>query len=321
MTVSRVINGHDNVKKETREKVIKAIEELSYYPNAAARALNMNRTNVLGIIVPHDDYFFSSHYFVELLFSIEKRVKSRNYNLIFNISTAKSELRDYAILYKERKVDGLIIIAPLIGDIFIEKLIDENVPFVLVNGRHGKSDIDFVDVNNIKGAEEVISYLVELGHRRIGFISGKLNVINGRHRLQGYKKALKYHHIDLDEKLIYEGNWSADSGYQALSHFLTLDPPPTAIFCSNDLIAMGVIKAANNHHLKIPDDISIVGFDDIHLASFTTPSLTTMRQPIEMVGKRAADIIIDSLTGKLKNKEKVILDPELIVRSSCRKII
>jgi len=314
MTVSRVINGHNNVKKETREKVLKAIHELGYYPNAAARALNRNKTNVIGIIVPYYEHFLSAPYFVELLLEVEKYVALRGYDLIFNTSKTK----DYTILYKQRKVDGLIIVAPSIHEKSLEKLVYEHIPFVIVGGMEENKYINYVDIDNFKGMRQAVGYLLNLGHKRIGIVTGILHVIDGKQRLDGYITTLKSHGIDIDENLIFHGNFTEKSGYEALYHFLSLKHPPTAIFCSNDHMALGVYKAAHEKNITIPDDLSVIGFDDIHLTSYITPPLTTIRQPIDKLGRTTARLLIDCIEKKLTAVRKIVIEPKLIIRLSCR---
>jgi len=321
MTVSRVINGHNNVKKETKEKVLKAIMELGYYPNAAARALNRNKTNVIGIIVPYYEHYLASPYFVELLLEIEKHMALKGYDLIFNTSkTKKFSHNDYSILYKQRKVDGLIILAPSIHEKSLEKLVYENIPFVIVGGMEENKYINCVDIDNIKGTREAVQYLLNLGHRRIGLVAGILYVMDGRQRLQGYIDTLNSHNIEIDNDLIFKGDFTEKSGYDALYYFFSLKLPPTAIFCSNDHMAVGLYKAAHEKNIKIPDDLSVIGFDDIKLASFLTPPLTTIKQPIDTLGKTTAELIIDYIEKKLNTIKKIIIPPKLIIRSSCRPI-
>jgi LacI family transcriptional regulator len=316
MTVSRVINGADNVRPETREKVLKAIGELSYYPNAAARALNRNRSYVLEVLIPHEDYFYSSEYFSELIFGIEKVVHDSDYNLIFN-TYDPARGTEYALLYKQRKVDGLVIVAPASNDRTIVELHEESVPFVLVNGRVDDLEVRFVDVDNVAGAFQAVQYLYDLGHRRIGIITGNLLVMNARHRLQGYLDFLSARGLPDAQQWIFRGNWSEESGYAGFSHLMNLKDPPTAIFCSNDLMAIGAMRAAADIGVGIPETVSIVGYDDIRLASFVIPRLTTIRQPIDRVGKTAAELLLRLLSGKEDHPRQVMLQPELIVRKSC----
>lgn len=316
MTVSRVINGAENVRPETREKVLQAISELSYYPNAAARALNRNRANVLEILIPHEDYFYSSEYFSELIFGIEKVVHDSDYNLIFN--TYDPGLgAEYAVLYKQRKVDGLLIVAPASIDRTIVKLHEESVPFVLVNGRVDDLEVSFVDVDNVTGAFLAVQYLYDLGHRRIGIITGNLLVINARHRLEGYLTFLSQHGFHDPEQWIFRGNWSEESGYAGFCHLVNLKNPPSAIFCSSDLMAIGAMRAAADMGVGIPEMVSIVGYDDIRLSSFVNPRLTTIRQPIDLVGKTAVELLLRSIDGQEGSPQQVVFQPELVVRKSC----
>ncbi len=316
MTVSRVINGAENVRPETREKVLEAIRELSYYPNAAARALNRNRANVLEILIPHEDYFYSSEYFSELTFGIEKVVHDSEYNLIFNTYDPGSGA-EYALLYKQRKVDGLLIVAPASTDRTIARLQEESVPFVLINGRVDDLEVSFVDVDNVAGAFLAVQYLYDLGHRRIGIITGNLLVVNARHRLGGYLGFLSEHGITESDRWTYEGNWSEESGYAGFSHLVNLKNPPSAIFCSNDLMAIGAMRAAADMGVEIPKSVSIVGYDDIRLSSFVNPRLTTIHQPIDLVGKTAVEVLLRALSGRESSPQQVVLRPELIVRKSC----
>jgi LacI family transcriptional regulator len=316
MTVSRVINGAENVRPETREKVLRAIGELSYYPNAAARALTRNRSYVLEVLIPHEDYFFSSEYFSELIFGIEKVVHDSDYNLIFN-TYDPGQGAEYAALYKQRKVDGLVIVAPASNDRTIVKLHEESIPFVLVNGQVDDLEISFVDVDNVAGAFQAVQYLYDLGHRRIGIITGNLLVVNARHRLQGYLDFLSEKDFPEVEQWIFHGNWSEDSGYTGFSHLVNLKDPPSAIFCSNDLMAIGALRAAADMGVGIPEAVSIVGYDDIRLASFVNPRLTTIHQPIHRVGKTAAELLLRLLSGQPERPRQVMLQPQLIVRKSC----
>jgi LacI family transcriptional regulator len=317
MTVSRVINGAENVRPETREKVLEAIRELAYYPNAAARALTRNRSSVMEILIPHEDYFFSSEYFSELIFGIEKVVHDSDYNLIFN-TYDPARGAEYAVLYKQRKVDGLLIVAPASNDRTIGKLHEESIPFVLVNGRVDDLEVSFVDVDNVAGSFLAVEYLYDLGHRRIGIITGNLLVVNARHRLQGYLDFLTERGFPDAEKWVFHGNWSEDSGYAGFSHLMKRKDPPSAIFCSNDLMAIGAMRAAADMGVDIPETVSIVGYDDIRLASFVNPRLTTIHQPIDLVGKTAAELLLGFLSGRQDYPQQVTLQPELIVRKSCQ---
>jgi len=319
MTVSRVINNSRNVSPETRQKVLKAIKELKYYPNMLGRALNKGKTNTIGIIIPFTTHIFSTQYFIELLAGIENFCAKNSYDLIFQTKGDEEKEIDYKKPYKERKVDGLIIIAPPVKSEQIKELIDEKIPFVVIDGRLSSNNISFVDADNIKGAEIAVSHLIELGHKRIGFIAGWDYVSNGKDRFTGYKKALKKYNIEFNEKLVFKGDFSENKGYEAVKYFFNLNNPPTAIFAANDLMALGAIRALNSLNLKVPEEVSIVGFDDIPISQYFNPPLTTIRQPIRKMGEKAAEILIKKIKKELNTEEKFIFPIELIIRKTTAK--
>ncbi len=322
MTVSRVVNGRSNVRKDTRERVLRAIRELSYYPNAAARALTRNRTNIIEVTIPHRDYFYSSEYFSELIFSVEAVVRRHDYNVIFNTYDPAGPV-DYSNLYRQRKVDGLLIVARSMSDQQVTSLCNERIPFVLVNARRDDLPVSYVDVDNQRGAGLAVEYLASLGHTRIAMITGGKRAINSVHRLEGYKEALVRAGLTSREEWIIEGNWSEESGYEAFTKLLTIAGRPSvagrpsAVFCANDLMAIGAIRAAADNAVAVPQDVSVIGFDDIRLASFVNPRLTTVRQPIEQTGEAAARILLDQLANPDSEPRKIVLAPELMIRSSC----
>ena len=316
MTVSRVINGRANVSRDTRERVLKAIRELSYFPNAAARALSRNRANVIEVTVPRRDYFSSSEYFSELIFSVEAVVRQHDYNVIFNPYDPAGPV-DYGVLFRQRKVDGLLIVARSMSQQQVQSLFSEQIAFVLVNSRRDDKGLSYVDVDNQKGAVMAVEYLWSLGHTKIAAMTGGTEAINSIHRLQGYRQALRRKGLPVREEWIIEGNWSEESGYEAFKKLADLADRPSAVFCANDLMAIGALRAAADSAVAVPQDMSIMGFDDIRLASFTNPRLTTIRQPIGQTGQAAATILLDLLSGRGAEPQKIILEPTLVVRSSC----
>ena len=264
MTVSRVVNKCGNVKKETEERVLKVIEELGYHPNAAARALNNRKTNNIGIVLPKKEYLLTAPFYIELLLSVEKQLKQNGYSLFLgSLHDDELSAADHSGLYKEGKVDGLIVFAPPFEAPFLEKLSGDEIPFTVVLGRSIGNKFSFVDVDNTGSAARVVSYLLDLGHKRIGFVSGNIEEINAADRLKGYRLQLEAAGISVDEKIIFCGDWSLKSGYDAFDKLMKLENPPTAVFCSNDYMAMGMIKAAHDAGLKLPQDLSVAGFDDL----------------------------------------------------------
>ncbi|MDC7227308.1 MAG: LacI family DNA-binding transcriptional regulator [Spirochaetales bacterium] len=317
MTVSRVINGKENVKEETRQKVLKAIEELGYYPNAAARALNNNKTDGIGIVIPHAEFMNVAPYFLDLISSLERNIDKMGYHLVFKLPSSFKSASDYSQLYKERKVDGVIVLAPSVDQWLMKKLITDNVPSVVVYSRDEELDINYIDADNLKGAKEAVNYLISLGHKRIGMVTGSTTLICGRDRIDGYTEALKDNKIDVDKRLVYYGNWHPESGVRAFNYFFGLKDPPTAIFCANDHMALGIMRQAGLNKLKIPRDLSIFGYNDITYSGYLTPPLSTMKQPLEEIGEKAVDILIKTIENPDRPKEKIMLDTKFIKRDSC----
>jgi LacI family transcriptional regulator, repressor for deo operon, udp, cdd, tsx, nupC, and nupG len=321
MTVSRVINNQQNVKPETRARVLQAIKELGYQPNAAARALNRQKVNAIGVVFPYSGQFLALPYFTELLLALELCISERGYDLMIRTANVSSDNKaNYLSLYRQRKVDGLLLVAPSEDDEEVNELLRENIPFVLINARLDHEQAHYIDVDNLRGAELAVQYLSNLGHRRIGMLTGLSDRINSRHRLEGYLCTMTALHGSAEMSFVYEGDFTEQVGREALPYFLSLNDPPTAIFCANDQIALGVLNAAHEQHIRVPDELSVIGFDDMKFASFFSPPLTTIRQKIDDIGRLAGQLIIDIVEGCITAPQKIILAPQLIVRSSCRNI-
>jgi LacI family repressor for deo operon, udp, cdd, tsx, nupC, and nupG len=317
MTVSRVVNGVPGVRGRTRERVLKAIKELGYYPNAAARALNSRRSHNIGIVFPRGEYLLIAPFCVELCVGVESHLKQRGYHLFLGSLANERDTVDLHALFKEGKVDGLILFAPPTEDRAIVRLAADRLPFVVVHGRSRKWSYPYVDTDNGKGTALVLGHLLDLGHRRIAFVTGSMAEVNSQDRLHGYRTELRSRGIRVDEGLVRQGDWTLESGYAALKSLLREKRPPTAIAFSNDQMAIGALKAAQDLGVRIPDDISITGYDDIQYASFTAPALTTVRQNIGAVGDRVAELMLERVEGK-RPPRHIILDPELVIRSSSR---
>ncbi len=317
MTVSRVINGKENVKEETRRRVLKAIDELGYYPNAAARALNNNKTDGIGIIIPHAEFMNVAPYFLDLITSLERNIDRMGYHLVFKLPTSLKSASDYSQLYKERKVDGVIVLAPSVDQWLLKKLITDHVPSVVVYGRDDELDINYIDANNHKGAKSATNHLIKLGHKRIGMVTGSTTLICGRDRISGYLEALEENNLPVDKRLIFYGDWQPESGVRAFRYFFGLADPPTAIFCANDHMALGLMRAAQQNRLEIPRDLSLFGYNDIAYSGYLTPPLSTMKQPLDEIGEKAIELLIKTIEEPDRPKEKIMLDTEFIDRESC----
>lgn len=317
MTVSRVINGKENVKEETKQRVLKAIEELGYYPNAAARALNNNKTDGIGVVIPHAEFMTVAPYFLDLISSLERNIDKAGYHLVFKLPASMKTTADYTQLYLERKVDGVIVLAPSVDQWLLQTLSNDRVPSVVVYGRDDELDINYIDANNHKGAKEAMNYLIGLGHTRIGMVTGSTTLICGRDRISGYLEALQTNNLPVDKRLIFYGDWQPESGERAFNYFFGMEQQPTAIFCANDHMALGVMRSAIDNGLQLPRDLSIFGYNDITYSGFLTPSLTTRSQPLEEIGEKAVDILIKTIEDPTRPKEKIMMDTKFIKRESC----
>jgi len=314
MTVSRVVNDQPNVRQGTRERVLKAIRELSYHPNAAARALSAGRTRNVGMIFPPEEFILARPYFTELSVKLEQNLSSRGYHLFLGSVRKDNEDPELHRLIAERKVDGLIIFAPAMDDPSVSLLVAKNVAFVAVHGKSAASHYSSVDTDNGAGMRMIMDHLAGLGHRRIAFVCGRMQEINAQERFAAYRRFLKAHRFPCEERLVFQGDWSLESGYDAFSALFS-GPRPTAIVFSNDQMALGGIKAAHDRGVSLPGEVSITGYDDIKYASFSSPSLTTIRQPTNEIARIAVELVLERIPRRTPFK-RIVLEPKLIVRSS-----
>ena len=297
-TVSRVINGHDSVSDETRERVQAAIEELGYVPSPLARGLTSNRTHSLGLVTSE----ISDHFFAEVAAGAEVEARRRGYYLMIASveEAAPDDEHAYLRLMLERRVEGLIIASPsrpLTPDELPPDAADR-VPIVVLAARHDLAGFTVVDVDNERGGLDATTVLLERGHRRIATITGPLEFPSADYRLRGYEAALVRAGVARDPQLIEHGrDWGLTAGQQAAHELLDRGVAFTAIFAHSDLIAIGAMQALRERGLRVPNDVSVIGYDDIPVAGFMEPALTTIRQPMREVGELAAGIVLDVLAG------------------------
>lgn len=325
MTVSRVVSGDGYVSEETREKVLKAVKELNYRRNGLARSLKRQFTETVGLVLGD----ISNPYSTELARAVRETLLEQGFNLFICISEsgAKEDVIAFESL-ANHSVDGIIVATRSneVGDRYLSDLVETNVPVVAIGRDLTHKNIDFVSPDNLKGGFDATQHLIDLGHKRIAFIGSNLQSGSNLKRLQGYLKALKKHKISVDERLItgrsegisdIAGYSTEEIGFEGMKRLLSLPDPPTAVFARNDFTAIGAMRAISEAGLKIPNDIAIVGFDDIPLAARMSPSLTTVRQPMRAEGQIAAAMLLERITGKTNiSRRERILDCELIVRES-----
>lgn len=318
-TVSRALNDHKDVNEQTKQKILKICNEVGYSPNAIARGLVKQNTYTIGLLVPD----ITNPYYPEVARGVEDEASKEDYNVFLcNTNWDMMKEVDYFNLLLAKRVEG-IIIAPVSDDTmkFVEKFTDR-LPIVFLGTRIEGEKYNYVVIDNVKGAEMITEYLIGLGHRKIAFIGGTKDSGTFSDRVLGYKNALKKNNIEIDENMIKICGYRKVDGSNALKAMAKEANLPTAIFAVNDLLALGIIDAAENISLSIPEDISLVGFDDIPYASLPKIRLTTVSQPKDHIGREAIRILLE----KIENKNtrvglQRIVQPELIIRSTCKSIV
>ena len=316
-TVSRVINNHPNVKPHVRQRVMEVIAETGYYPNPAARSLASQRSGIIGLVIPRAvQSLFTDPYYPRLMQGVAQACNANDYTLsLFLFHTEDEEQKLYPRVLRNGLIDGLIVSASQIGDPLISQLIDNCVPFVMVGRPNDLPGVSFVNVDNAVSAYTAISHLIRLGYKRIATITGPLNTTVGLDRRQGYLDALNDRNRSMDERLIVEGDFTELGGYAAMQQLIPHQPD--AVFIASDTMAFGALRALREAGLSVPDDVAVMGFDDLPTSALTDPPLTTIRQPIRRVGAQAVETLIDILANGPEPPRRIALTTELIIRSSC----
>lgn len=313
-TVSRVLTGFEFVKETTRQRVMEAVEITGYVANLHARSLVGGRSQIIGLLVPNLD----NGYVGTIMQGIDKALAQANYDLMLYTShrhPAKESF--YVSAISNGLTDGLLLVAPLVPAAYLEELRTQDFPYVLID-QADASVSSSIQSSNRQGAYDATRYLIDLGHTRIAFIKGEPAVQSAVDRLEGYKAALIDCGLPIMEELIVNGDYQQQTGYESARKLLqSVEPRPTAIFAANDLAAFGAMDAAREQGLHIPDDISIVGFDDVPQASFVYPRLTTVRQPLEQMGQVAVRLLLERIKNKNLPPQQVALATQLTIRDSC----
>jgi LacI family transcriptional regulator len=312
-TVSRVINNDIHVAPETRERISRVMQEMGYVANRQARSLRGSKTNVIGVLVPD----LGTGYIGEIVHGIDAELALGQLDLmLFTTHRTASKEANYVANMGKGMVDGLLLVLPRSPADYVETLTRRNFPFVLIDHQGTGKNCPAVGASNWQGAYNATEYLIKLGHKRIGFITGSMDLGAAIDRLDGYESGLRIHHIPKDPSLIYEGAFFQPDGYAGACALMDVDDPPTAIFASNDVMAMGAMDAVRSRGLRVPVDVSILGFDDIPQAASVRPALTTVQQPLEQMGRVATQMLLDLLKNPEKEISRIELPTQLIVRGS-----
>jgi len=314
-TVSRVINDSLNVKDGTRKRVKEVIEKLGFIGNRNARSLVSGRSHVIGMLLPD----LGTAYIGEIIRGIDMELELKHYDLmLFTTHRREAKESGYIASLVQGGVDGVILILPRNPANYLEKLQDQQFPYVLVDHQGIDEKGPAVGAANFQGAYDATQYLIGIGHSRIAFITGSMDLGCSHDRLAGYKSALDKNQIDFRSEWVIEGDFEQASGYNVAKSLMSLSERPTAIFASNDMMAFGVMNAVRDMGFRVPQDISVIGFDDIYQASQTRPALTTVRQPLEKMGSMAAKMLLEMMEKHEINAQKIELPTQLIIRESCK---
>lgn len=313
-TVSRVLNGTARVSDETRRRVSEAAKRLDYWPNGSARSLIHSRTQTLGVLLP--DIF--GEFFSEVIRGIDKAVRDAGLQVLLSSSHSSAEGLLSAAKAMAGRVDGFILMAP---DLEAESAVDrirKRFPLVLLNPRTQTPGTVSVSIANYEGAFAAVSHLIRLGHKRIAIVAGPMGNADSDERLRGYRAALVAHDIEPDERLVLTGAFTEVSGYEAGSRILRLRPAPTAVFAANDGMAIGLISRLSEGGVRVPDDVGVMGFDDIPTARYLAPPLSTVRTDAYELGACAVSGLLDVLGAEGEVLDlRWVMPWDLVIRRSC----
>jgi len=312
-TASRAINNKSDINEKTKKRVLKVAQELGYVQNATAVALRTKKTRTLGVVIADN----RNPFYAEVLNGIEEAAREKNYHIILANTQRDYKKEEEAInLLLAKRVDGLLITPVQDRDDDIKKLIEANIPFVVVGRDFENIEVDAVYNDEIKGGFLATEYLIKKGHKRIALIDGFLYKSPAKGRLEGYKKALNKYRIPLDDLLISVGDINMEDGYERTKQMLEKNIDFTAIFAYNDMMAFGSMQAIKEKGLRIPEDIGLVGYDDIPFSSLISPSLTTIRLKKQDLGIESVELLLSRINGSREKMKKIMLNVELIVRGT-----
>ena len=321
-TVSRVVNDSPYVRKEVRQRVLDVIQSAGYHPHAAARTLASQHSWTLGLILPHStSFFFTDPFYPHLTKGIAQACNQYDYTLaLFLVATKGDEKFIFPRVARNGFLDGVLVQSGHHGDqLIIGYLVDAKIPLVVL-GRPFRSDnVSYVDIDNISASYNAVSYLVRLGRKRIGTITGPTTSTVGIDRKAGFMKALTDRNAVIDEMLVAEGDFTEEGGYHAMKQLLPAKPD--AVFAASDTMAIGAMRASLEAGLRIPDDIAFIGFDDLPIAMLAPVKLTTVRQPVVQLGSKAVEVLLDMIENGINPPRHIILETELVIRESCGTVL
>lgn len=311
-TVSRALLNNPLVSAKTGERIRRIAKEAGYRPSAVARGLLTRRTQTIGVVVTTVADPFAGAVFS----GIEQTAGDHGYSVFLADSNADPEReRKIVQAFAERRLDGIIVTSSRVGTLYLPLLSEMGIPIVLVNNQYPGAFVHAVMIGNVEGSRSAAKHLIDLGHERIAYIGDQSGFQSDTERFAGYRTALKVARIPFKLELVSHGDGKPDAAITAMNKLLQLSEIPTAVCCYNDMTALGALHAIHSHGLRVPEDISVTGFDDLFFASYTKPPLTTVRQPMYRMGQLAMESLLRLMSGK-KMAGTIRVDPELVVRKS-----
>jgi LacI family transcriptional regulator len=317
-TVSRALDGYDDVAEETRQLVINTAQEMGYVPNRAARQLRRKRTDAIGYILPGNKPQFADPFFSEFIAGLGDETTCHDFDLL--VSTAppdsEAECRQYQRWVQGHKVDGFVLNRMRLVDWRAQYLVQQELPFVSLERSSSGDQAASIEVDTAAAMRGLMMHLTDMGHRRVAFIGAWPQLKIHIDRFEGYRQGLARAGVKLDASLVIESDLTADGGYMAARSLLALHDPPTAIVCVNDLTAFGVLRAANENGLRLGHELAVTGFDGLTDSAHTQPPLTTLDQPVYEIARQLVRMLLATIEGQTLEQPHVQIRPELILRSS-----
>lgn len=314
-TVSRVINGDDYVKEDTRQRILEVIQQHNFQPNLGARSLAGGQTGVLGLVIPAAvSTIFSDLFFPQFIRGVSAGCNAQNYSMMLWLVEPQYEQRTMREIQHNGLLDGVIMASMAMNDPIFESLYESKMPFITI-GRHPTLDINYLDVDNVTSATNAIRHFIKLGRKRIATITGPQNKIAGYDRYIGYIKGIEEAGMPLLPELVIEADFTEEGGYEAMQQLIPFKPD--AVFAASDTMAIGALRALSETDLRVPEDIALIGYDDVPLASRTNPPLTTIRQSLQDMGSAAVSALAEIVRRPSEKPRHILLGTELIIRESC----
>lgn len=311
-TVSRALNGTGQIAPATRRAIDAAVEQLGYRPNTIARSLVTKSTQTIGLLLPD----ITNPFYAALVDGIQQRALEREHTILLCTTEGDPEREEvYLDLLRSKQVDGALAVGLVLSADRIERFAADGFPIVCLDRDVASRAVPLVQVDNRRGATMATEHLLSLGHSRIAHVTGTPTLKISDDRIAGYREALTQAGVSVDPDLLATGEFNEESGYEA-ARALLAETDATAVFAANDLSAIGVLNAIAEAGLRVPADISVIGFDDLRLSRYTTPALTTIRQPAREIAERATQILFDMTEGKRIRSRHILVEPELVVRDS-----